>query len=1138
MRRLIRTATSTLLTITLLSIGLIVSPVRADDPADQIITLAITGSSPEVKLARVDARQARVFDTVAVGSWLDGNDIPDVPSLTQGRYKAMDAGSTSTCAIAQQDGHIVCWGLNDFGQANSLKGRYVSLSMGQYHGCAIHANGSLACWGLPDAMPQGQQGRGRYRSVSSGDDHTCAIRKDKTLECWGDNSFGELNVPMGTFQSLSTRSNHSCAVSTDQQLVCWGEEDFTAYTPASGVFTQVSTGVLHGCALRAENGQAICWGNNAYGQTTPPVSDSFTKLVSGDYHTCGLRADDTAICWGRNQSGQTDLPISDYQEIAAGGAQSCGLTREDGKMHCVGSYVHNPMLFEKSVAASPRNGRTAPQFAWSVFMPGLTTVMNAAFGNSMELLFKGGMSKGEKAGKLAGIGFAVLGFILGQTLPGDDKPDPYLPLLEDIQSRVKELQAGLNTVALEVKSAKNTLDNLSCASSVETLSEASNYVMSKTVGSNQYGPAYDMQKLLEKYSTLLVYREQRNQLAYSQALNELFKSVNTFKNSWTRGLNNLQKHNDLVTESLLGSAAGGVSPLDACKAKSRNKWLTSKPYPFDDRPIWEESYKVLTSARATQATIATLSSQLVGFDLLAATIGPVLDSNGSVVADSTPPITDYDINQDQAQSICDNALMQKASSSRWNRVSNVCDAIKQDTRLRYVEQVRIAEKMGGAYSDANVVLSLTAQQMGAPDSAVSGSKEENWLWVRDPRVGDFRESCNGRCSKYAADANRSPFEGELQFESSKTLGNLYFVDLDAEGNKSYGAGVWHSDGKAWDDVFFAREIMRKEWRLDATYEDVLERMDAEPSRVEVDCKKNKEGNCEITKTRDEIGNLIDKEVAGMEKPLFKNIKNVPFWYVESRPNYDGGAYSTMPCKAAPGGSGRNGPGLINIGHKFLASGVNKAGPLNSNGKPTGPHWYHPSTDGGTTADESKRDYLKLSGRVSTLEEVAAFLVSAHGNMNERDCNDYGQCIAKNDCNDDGECVGFGFGMFDADSFKPYKNSYWNTSNETPKYLSRWNYDWTRAQRWYNGVSVAKYTHFPVLNISKRKCMNSALAENWKDVQSYNDAPQFTTRRIGYRTVDTVNIPSICGADLDEFIKQMMTRPDPAYLDIPEVRIIP
>jgi hypothetical protein len=58
----------------------------------------------------------------------------------------------------------------------------------------------------------------------------------------------------------------------------------------------LSAGMQHTCALRT-GGTLACWGNNLYGQATPPAG-TFSQVSAGYWHTCGLRADGTLACWG------------------------------------------------------------------------------------------------------------------------------------------------------------------------------------------------------------------------------------------------------------------------------------------------------------------------------------------------------------------------------------------------------------------------------------------------------------------------------------------------------------------------------------------------------------------------------------------------------------------------------------------------------------------------------------------------------------------------------------------------------------------------------------------------------------------------------------------------------------------------
>jgi alpha-tubulin suppressor-like RCC1 family protein len=56
----------------------------------------------------------------------------------------------------------------------------------------------------------------------------------------------------------------------------------------------VSAGTSHACAVRG-NGTVVCWGNDSYGQSTPPEG-TFMQVSVGQKHTCGVRTDGTVVC--------------------------------------------------------------------------------------------------------------------------------------------------------------------------------------------------------------------------------------------------------------------------------------------------------------------------------------------------------------------------------------------------------------------------------------------------------------------------------------------------------------------------------------------------------------------------------------------------------------------------------------------------------------------------------------------------------------------------------------------------------------------------------------------------------------------------------------------------------------------------
>ena len=147
------------------------------------------------------------------------------------------------------------------------------------------------------------------------------------------------------------------------------------------IFLQLSLGYEHTCIKQATEGQAICWGNNYFGQlgqghqsnlgdgagemgdNLPPVSLGTGRLArqtaAGGYHTCALLDDETVKCWGANSDGQLgqahtsnvgdgademgdNLPPVSLgtghlaRQIAAGGSHTCALL-DDETVKCWGA---------------------------------------------------------------------------------------------------------------------------------------------------------------------------------------------------------------------------------------------------------------------------------------------------------------------------------------------------------------------------------------------------------------------------------------------------------------------------------------------------------------------------------------------------------------------------------------------------------------------------------------------------------------------------------------------------------------------------------------------------------------------------------------------------------------------------------
>lgn len=125
---------------------------------------------------------------------LGSSTIPPLPGPTNQRYKMVDTGGATTCAIRAGGKGIDCFGFDQMGQTGPPKGDFKYISMGLFHGCALTKAGLLTCWGDASAYPKPDEAKESYKKVISGTDHTCVLTARGKLSCWGDNSFGELDA--------------------------------------------------------------------------------------------------------------------------------------------------------------------------------------------------------------------------------------------------------------------------------------------------------------------------------------------------------------------------------------------------------------------------------------------------------------------------------------------------------------------------------------------------------------------------------------------------------------------------------------------------------------------------------------------------------------------------------------------------------------------------------------------------------------------------------------------------------------------------------------------------------------------------------------------------------------------------------
>ena len=184
-----------------------------------------------------------------------------------------------------------------------------------YHNCALRANSKVACWG---AGGSGQLGKGSSNASSTG------IPTDvSNLE----------NVVQ-----ISAKDDHTCALNTDSKVLCWGDNEYgQTGRPLSN--SKIWT-------------PQFVRGNNGNGDLTDII-----EVSAGWNHTCARRDDGTSTCWGLGTDGQlgannyansanpvnvslTNGTLRNFnvkRRISAGYKHTCAVRSSDGgKVFCWG----------------------------------------------------------------------------------------------------------------------------------------------------------------------------------------------------------------------------------------------------------------------------------------------------------------------------------------------------------------------------------------------------------------------------------------------------------------------------------------------------------------------------------------------------------------------------------------------------------------------------------------------------------------------------------------------------------------------------------------------------------------------------------------------------------------------------------
>lgn len=313
-----------------------------------------------ITIEEINAEQNKLTSSIPV-KVKDSNDV--ITNAIE-----ISAGENHTCALLQA-GNVKCWGDNKnnlLGDQNLEKPassvavevtdlqNVKSISAGNTYNCALLEAGDIKCWGRrPNSFSTESLLEITHNSptqLATASSHICGVVEGNLVQCRGDNSLGQLGYSQTEATTVTGIDNallvsnigsHSCALLNNGRVKCWGTNQYGEIGNGQGTHVSVTTpnqvrnlskvkslssGVRYNCAATTE-GQALCWGNNLYGQlgyvpskgathvrpfsSIPTVVEGITtanEVSVSQNHSCALliseAKEESVSCWGKNDFGQ------------------------------------------------------------------------------------------------------------------------------------------------------------------------------------------------------------------------------------------------------------------------------------------------------------------------------------------------------------------------------------------------------------------------------------------------------------------------------------------------------------------------------------------------------------------------------------------------------------------------------------------------------------------------------------------------------------------------------------------------------------------------------------------------------------------------------------------------------------------
>jgi len=275
--------------------------------------------------------------------------------------------------------------------------------------------------------------------------------------------------------------------------------------------------------------------------------------------------------------------------------------------------------------------------------------------------------------------------------------------LKDIQADIRKIEKGIDELKAQLNRTEQVVLQGNCEQGKDDFEYAYNLLDGEAYGKNT-GAHKAYLKLLKAQEAVLTQSIDLKIIAdYPTAELEKFRNhyLSEIKSARLKLVNSLIGIRDEKGE-LVNSAFSACFKLSYAEWKDAVKADATKAYPFDDRPIYYPVYRLLRKALLMQGEMLSMEQDMEMQKAYQKLVEPRADNAPSI--DFNP--------EEHALGFCLYADERKVSSHpeyspRWAEVAKICQENRTRIQDTYESMVRQVEFVGGAYSDDQVVLSMT-----------------------------------------------------------------------------------------------------------------------------------------------------------------------------------------------------------------------------------------------------------------------------------------------------------------------------------------------------------------------------------------------------------------------------------------------